>query len=581
MKNLLTLRGYFARHRGWLSAGVVSLVVVDGLQLITPRVLKWAVDDLTLGRIGASQLLYYAGLVVLIGIGVAISRYLWRFFINSTARHIEAELRADLFTHLQSLSSSYYDAHYTGDLMAHLTNDLKAVRRAIGMGLVILVDILILGAASVVLMVLISGRLTLYALIPLPVLVWFVTHFGQLIHRRFEQVQAGFSRLTEKVREALAGIRVIKSFVQEQGEDRNFAQLSQEYLGRNMRLVRIWGLFFPFISFLGYLSMALVLWLGGGEVIFNRITMGDFVAFNTYLGILIWPIVAIGWAINLFQRGAASMGRLNRIFEAEPEVKEPISPKPLQKVRGEIEFRNLTFSYPGAREPALYHINLRIRPGEILGVLGRVGSGKSTLADLLLRLYDPPPATVFIDGCDIRELPLSRLRGLIAYVPQEGFLFSDTIRENLCFGRLDASEEELRRAARVAQLESEILEFPEGYEAVLGERGITLSGGQRQRLELARALLLNRPILILDDALSSVDTDTESRILKGMRGELSSRTVLIIAHRISTIRYAHRVVVMDEGRVVEEGTHRELLVREGLYTRIYRIQQLAARLERV
>jgi ATP-binding cassette subfamily B protein len=428
-------------------------------------------------------------------------------------------------------------------------------------------------------MILISSRLTLYALIPLPLLVLVVTYFGSLINRRFERVQAGFARLTEKVRETLAGIRVIKCFVQERGEDQNFKELSKDYLERNMGLVRIWGMFFPLANLLGFLALALVLWLGGEMVIFNRITMGDFVAFNTYLGILIWPMAAIGQAINLFQRGAASMGRLNRIFEAEPEVKSPMRPRILKRIGGEVKFCNLTFKYPGANRPALKDINLVVRPGEIVGVLGRVGSGKSTLAELLLRLYDPPRETIFIDGCDIRKLSLEDLRGLIAYVPQEGFLFSDTIRENLCFGKLDASDEELREAARRAELESEILEFPDNYETVLGERGGTVSGGQRQRLELARALILNRPILILDDAFSSVDTDTESRILEGIRPMLARRTVLIIAHRISTIRYAHRVVVMDGGRIVEEGTHRELLKRGGLYTRIYQIQKLRARIE--
>jgi len=557
--------------------GTFALIIIDLLQLIIPRVLKRAIDDLTAGIAGLSGLAFYFLIIVLIALGIAIGRFFWRYLIIGSSRKIERELRTDFYAHLTTLDFSYFDVHKTGDMMAHAVNDINAVRMALAFGFIILIDIIILGTASLVMMIYISPRLTLYALAPFPVIALVSTRFAHLIHRLFEKVQESFAVLTERVRESLSGIRVIRVFVQENGEISKFDKLSTDYIEKNVSLIKIWGMFFPLIIFLGAIGQVIVLWLGGRYVIIGDISIGSFVAFVAYLQILVWPMIAIGWAINIFQRGAASQGRLNKIFDEKSDIVDGV--RQIDRVEGEIEFKDVTFTYKGKNEPVLHKIDLTIAPKEFIGITGPIASGKTCLINLLLRLYEPQQGSILIDGCDIKEFTIASLRNNIAYVPQDTFLFSDTVKENIIFGNRDATQSDIERVSRVAQIFDEITELPKGFETRIGERGVTLSGGQKQRIALARALLLNRPILILDDAVSSVDAETELKILKAIRNELRNRTSIIISHRVFVLRDATKIVVFDDGRIVEEGNHQKLLALPGLYSKIYRTQQIERKLE--
>jgi len=552
-------------------------MVIDLLQLAVPRVLKAAIDALSLGRATFGNLRFYFILIMLIAFGIAIGRFVWRFLLIGSSRRIERELRTDLYNHITTLDSSTFDTVKTGDLMAHATNDINAVRQAIGFGLVILTDILILGIASLVMMLIISPRLTLLALIPFPVIAFFSTKFGSLIHRLFEKVQEQFSSLTERVRENLSGIRVIKIFVQEEPEIKRFDKLSTEYVGKNLALVRVWGLFFPVIFTLAATGEMIVLGFGGRSVILGQITIGSFVAFVAYLQTLVWPMIAIGQAINMFQRGAASQGRINRILDIKPTIIS--GNRKVGRIKGAIAFQDVSFTYPGKKEPALRDINLTVKPREFIGVTGPIGSGKTSLVSLLLRLYDFKEGEIRLDGINIKDMDLAELRANIAYVPQDTFLFSDTIRENIVFGNRSASVEAMERVARTSQIYDEIVQFPNGFDTVIGERGVTLSGGQKQRIALARALLLDRPILVLDDAISAVDAETEKKILAALQDEITRRTVIVISHRLFAIQDAVKIIVIDQGRIAETGRHNDLIKAHGLYADIYARQQIAMRLE--
>jgi len=561
---------YIWKYRGRFLGGVLALFIVDGAQLIVPLIIRQAVDELAAGASAGLQryALYIVGLAsVVLGL-----RFLWRLLIFGTARRIELDLRRRLYQHLLTLSPRFFARAKTGDLMAHLTNDIEAVRMACGAGLLTLADATVMISFSLAAMLAISARLTLYAFIPLPFITVVVLGFGRVIHRRFQAVQEAFSALTERVREDIAGIKVIKSFVQEEGAARGFRRTNREFVEKNMHLVRVWGLFDPLIAFLAGLSGAVVLWLGGRGVITQAITLGDFVAFTTYLGLLTWPMMALGWMVNLLQRGTASMERIRQILKERPEITSP--PKPVSLPgRGEVEFRELSFAYDGG-PPVLQEVSLHLEPGATLGVIGLTGSGKSTLVELLTRRYDPPPGTVLVDGIDVRQLNLAELRGAIGMAPQDVFLFSATIRENIEIGRPGASEEEITWAARIAGLWEEIEGFPRGLDTMVGERGLALSGGQRQRVGIARALLRDPMILILDDALSAVDAQVEELILQNLREIRQRKTTIIISHRISAVKGADLIVVLEDGRITERGRHEELLKRRGLYFRLHRLQKL-------
>jgi len=579
MKAFLTLKKYFLEAKWRLMAGFLSLLVVDALQLIIPRIIKWAVDDLTEGGVTRFGLLRYAVYIVVISVSMNFVRFFWRYFIIGTSRKIEEKLRNRLFSHIQTLSFRFFDNAKTGDLMAHATNDMNAVRMACGIGLVAATDSIVLGSAALAFMFAINVRLTLMALIIAPFLIITVLRFGKMVHRRFEKVQATFSLLMERARENFSGMRVVKSYVQEESEINKFSGVSSDYVKDNMNLVKVWGMFFPTIMFFAHLSSAIVLLFGGGKVILTQISMGDFVAFTSYLGILIWPMLAIGWVINMLQRGAASMGRINKILDTNPEIKDSKDLIEVDAVSGDIEFENVTFSYNGVG-PVLTDISLKVRQGETLGVVGRTGTGKSTLIRLIPRLYDLKEGSVTIGGNDLKRYPLKTLRKSVGCVPQDTFLFSDTLRENIAFGRTDARVEDIDEVVRVAQLDKDLKHFPEGLDTLVGERGVTLSGGQRQRVAIARALLINPEILVLDDAFSSVDTDTEDAILHALTKRREGRTNIIISHRISTVKHADNIIVLDEGKIVEHGGHGELMERGGIYSDMYYMQQLEEEIER-
>jgi len=579
MRSLLKLKKYLLKYRFRIFFGILALIVIDLLQLLIPRVLKSAIDRLAEGMIEVSGLAYYFLIIVLIALAIAVGRFFWRYFIIGTSRRIERELRTDFYAHLLTLDFSYFDRHKTGDLMAHAVNDINAVRMALGFGFIIMIDVFILGVASLIMMINLSPRLTLYALIPFPFIAVISTKFGRMIHHLFERVQEAFAVLTERVRENLSGIRVVKLFVQEQAEIAKFRGLSEEYVQKNKKLITVWSMFFPLIMLFAAIGEVIVLWLGGRYVIFGDISIGSFVAFVAYLQILVWPMMAIGWTINLFQRGAASQRRINKIMSEKPQIID--GTEDVSSFVGEIDFKNISFTYQNKEVPALADINLHINAKEFIGVTGPVASGKTTLVNLLLRLYEPDSGGIFIDGRDIRKIRIKSLRRSIAYVPQDTFLFSDTIRNNILLGNDRASQEELERVSRIAQIYKEIMAFPEGFDTMVGERGVTLSGGQKQRIALARALLLNRPILILDDAVSSVDAETELKILEAIKHELKKRTAIVISHRVFALQDADRIVVLDKGRICEQGTHQELISAGGMYSEIFKRQQLEMRLKKI
>ncbi|MCD4690942.1 ABC transporter ATP-binding protein/permease [bacterium] len=579
MGNLRGLFARFAKYRWAVILGLASLLVVDGMQLVIPRIIKWAVDDLTSGTASASNLMRYGLIIAGLAAGIAIFRFTWRYFIIGTSRHIEEDIRDAIFRHLQTLSARYYAENRTGDLMARATNDLNAVRMASGIGIVAMTDAIVLGLATIGFMLALNVKLTLLALIPMPIIALFTLRAGKMLHQRFERVQETFSDLTERVRESIAGIRVVKAYVQEDHELTRLSDVGQEYIGKNIRLVRVWGAFFPFIMLLSSMSAVIVIFVGGRQVMMGHISIGDLVAFTSYLGILTWPMMAMGWVVNVMQRGGASMGRINRILNAEAEIADAEDAIEIQNVRGEIEFSNVTFRYEQDLEPALADVSFLVPAGTSLGILGRTGSGKSTVCNLLLRIFETADGTVSLDGHDVRGLAIASLRGAFGYVPQDTFLFSDTIGENIRFANTGATEDAVLRAAEIAGIAEEISEFPKGMDTLVGERGVTLSGGQKQRIAIARAIVGDPAIIIFDDSLSSVDTATEESIREHMRDVLRDRTSVIVSHRISSIRESDQIIVLDEGRIVERGSHDELVAHGELYADIYRRQLLEDEME--
>ncbi|QIA27228.1 ABC transporter ATP-binding protein [Thermaerobacter sp. PB12/4term] len=555
--------------------GVGALLATDVLQLVIPRLVGGFTDALDRGALDMAGVLRYAGLIVGLAIGVGIFRYFWRIYVFGTSWRIERELRERLFGHLLGLSANYFNHHKTGDLMAHATNDLQAVRMAVGPGVLMLADSLMMSTGTLAVMLLtIDWRLTLLGLSPLPLLALSSWGLGRAIHARFRRVQDIFSDLTDRVQENLSGIRVVKAFSRTQAEEQAFERVNRRYLEANLHLHRVDAAFDPLIDFLAGLGFVIVVGYGGSLVLDGIISLGDFVAFISYLGMLVWPMLAVGWVVNLLERGAASMERIDAILAERPEITDAPQPAPVERLAGRIEIRGLTFRYRPELPPALQDLTVTVEPGRTLALIGRTGSGKTTLANLLVRVYDPPAGTVFIDGVDVRQIPLEVLRRDIGYVPQDHFLFSKTIAENIAFAPGEWSREAVVAAARDAQVEEDIRGFPRGFDTPVGERGVTLSGGQRQRISIARALLKDPPILILDDCLSAVDSQTESRILQRLREIMARRTTILISHRVSTVQHADEILVLDGGRVIERGTHQELLARRGEYYRLYRRQRL-------
>lgn len=580
MESLKILREDFIDYRWRIGAGVSALFLVDVLQLFIPRIVKHAIDDLTANVVTSGRLLLYAGEVLGLAVAIGGLRYAWRFLLMGSARGMERRLRDRLFQHLQTLSPSYFSRSRIGELMAHATNDIEAVRMALALGTVFLLDTLILGSLTLFFMIYIHPTLTFYAVLPMPFMTLATFWVSRLLHERFERVQRTFSALTERVRESIAAIRVVKAYVQEAGEREKLASISREYMEKNIAVTRVWGMFFPLLLFLSNLSMAIVLYAGGRLTMVWSISTGDLVAFMSYLGILAWPMMALGWAVNVVQRGNVSLSRLQRILSEKSEIVDRPGTMDLGRLKGTIEIRNLTFPWEHVGRPILKDVNLTIRSGERVALVGGTGAGKSVFCDLLARVLEPPEGSLFFDGMEVHRISLSTLRRSIAYVPQETFLFSETLRENISLGRPDASEHEIEEVARVAQILDDVTTFPEGMNTVIGERGVTLSGGQRQRLAIARALLMDAPIMIFDDAFSSVDIETEERILQAMEPYVKGKTILLVTHRLSTLQRADRIVVFHEGRVVEEGSHLSLLARGGTYADLYRQQELEEELEK-
>lgn len=582
---------YVNRYRRSFLIGLGCVLCTTAFQLLSPWVLRYAIDDLTRG-ITRQKLLFYAGLLLGISLVRGVFLFLMRRIIIAASRHIEYDIRNDVFARLQQLPLSYYQRHRTGDLMSRATNDLNAVRMMIGPAIMYSANTVLVFIVAIILMVTIDLRLTLVSLLPLPFVSIAVRYFGSAIHRRFEAIQAQLSDVSAVVQEALSGVRVVRAYRQEAHEIARFKTSNLEYLHRNRVLIRLQGAFYPTMSLFLGLGSLLVLWLGSRDVIRGQITIGEFVAFNGYLVMLSWPMIAFGWVTNMLQRGFASWGRMLELLDAVPSISDETVTAAGQEasLAGAIELRDLTFTYPGAAQPALRDVSLRIEPGQTVALVGATGSGKSTLISLLPRLHQPPAGAVTIGGVDVREIPLGRLRGAIGFVPQEAFLFSDTIAANVAFGApaggrspaastLPGEPGSVAGAASIARLDKDVADFPRGYDTMVGERGITLSGGQKQRTALARAVRIDPSILVMDDALSAVDTYTEEEILSRLRGVMRARTSILVSHRISTVRDADQIFVLDDGRIVERGRHAELVAHNGLYAAMYRKQLLEEELQ--
>ena len=592
-KNFSPLFPYLRKYRVTFWIGALCVLCNNGVWILFPLVIRRAIDDLNLG-VTRHKLLTYSALLLAVAGTKAIFQFLTRWILIGVSREIEFDLRNDLFTHLERLSYSFYQRTRTGDIMARATNDLNAVRMLAGPGIMYTANTVVFTAGALVFMLSISPRLTLFAFLPLPVVSIVVQYFGRKIHERFERIQAMFSNISAKAQENFSGARLIRAYVQEQAEIESFERENTEYIARSLKLVRLMGMLWPTLETLLGLAVVIVLWIGGREVLLHRISVGSFVAFNTYMVQLTWPIISLGWVINIFQRGTASMGRIQNVLAEQPEVTDAGVPAigASTEVGGEIEFCNLSFHYGHTLiaaergmgqvhgdEAVLKNINLRVPEGTSLAIVGPTGSGKSTLVSLIPRIYDAAEGSVLIDGRPIGEFPLEVLRRHIGFVPQETFLFSDTIRENIAFGAEQATDADVRRAAEAANIADEIESFPHGYDTLVGERGLTLSGGQKQRTAIARALIRSPRILVLDDALASVDTQTEDRILNHLREIMQGRTTIFISHRVSTVRNADRIAVLHDGQIVEYGTHEELIERNGYYTELYNKQLLEEELE--
>ncbi len=576
-QSMRPLLPYLKRYRWGFVVGALCILFSNGAQAGLPRVIGNAAQSLESG-VTRHKLLIFTLQVLALALVRGIFLFLTRWIVIGISRDIEFDLRNDLFAHLETLSYSYYQRMRTGDIMARVTNDLNAVRMLMGPAIMYSANTIVFTAAALWFMVHNSPKLTMYAVLPLPIVSVTIQYFGRRIHERFERIQAMFSDISARAQENFSGARVIRAYVQEEAEIASFESANQEYVARSLKLVRLMGMLWPTLELMLGLALVLVLWIGGREVLAGRMQIGAFTAFNIYMMQLTFPIIALGWVVNIFQRGTASLVRLNEILQEQPEIKDETDAKDRQ-VDGEIEFRGLNFAYNGKH--VLHDLNLRIPAGSSMAIVGPTGSGKSTLVNLIPRIYDAAPGMVLIDGRPIRDFSLASLRRNIGFVPQETFLFSDRIRENIALGVESASDQEIHDAADAANIAVDIEGFPERYQTMVGERGITLSGGQKQRTAIARALIRNPRILILDDALSSVDTHTEDKILNHLREVMQGRTTIFISHRVSTVRNADRIAVLHGGQIVELGTHDELLALNGYYSDLYNKQLLEEELAEV
>lgn len=578
---------YLMRYKWHYVAGVLVLLIVDLAGLYLPQYIGEIIDGLTLGTLDMAGVGRILLKILLVGLIMMAGRFGWRYFIIGASRGVEYHLRNDMFAHVETLSARYYNSHKTGDLMAHFTNDLQAIRQAVGMAVITTFDAVIMTIMVLVKMIVyVDLKLTILAFIPLTLVAVACYFFGIESKKRQTRRQEAFSDLSDRVQESLAGIRVVKAFVQEEKDFEAFEAASRNSMEKNLSMVKLRAVIGPVFDTITGLSILVTLVFGGRMVLTGQVSIGQFVAFNSYIGMLVWPMIACGDCVNLFSQAVAAFKRIALIFEEKPDIVDK-STQDIQGVelKGEIAMKNLTFTYPDGELPVLQHLNLQIPAGETLAILGRTGSGKSSLADLLLRVYDCERGMLLLDGRPIEDYPLPVLHRDIAYVPQENFLFSDTLEENIAFGLEERLEEhpeirdQIRQAAKDACIHDNIMGFPEQYATMVGERGVTLSGGQKQRSSIARALLMDAPILILDDSLSAVDTDTEEKILENLVRLRKGKTTIIIAHRISTLQKADHIAVLTEGKLTEYGTHEELLKLGGFYADIYEKQQLEQELE--
>jgi ATP-binding cassette, subfamily B, multidrug efflux pump len=562
----------FWRHRRNVAPGILCLLVVDGAQLAIPLVVKGVVDEIVSRQVSAAWVGRQALVLLGLALTVALFRFFWRHFFFSTARRVEMELRTEILDHVLSLPSRFFTETRTGEVMALATNDVESIREAVAMGFVAGFDATVYALVAIVAMVALDPVLAFWTIIPLPFLAVLMLFSLKAIYSRWDAVQASFEAMTEKARESIAGVRVLRAYVQEEGDARDFERFSGDYYAKYLRYTRLDAMFHPTILAMAGACMALLLGVGGGRIIEGKTSVGSFVAFASYLGMLTWPMIAAGWMGSLIQRASASMDRIRELLREAPEV--DAAPAGVSGVCGAVEARDLTFSYPGQASPAVEGLNFTLRAGGSVGIVGEVGSGKSTVAHLLCRIWDPPGTSLFLDGADILDLPLSVLRKSIAYVPQEAFLFSDTIEENLRVGGPDAPRAEIEAACAAAAFHDEVVALPLGYETLLGERGITLSGGQKQRLCLARALLKRAPILVLDDTLSAVDAGTESRILENLAKWAPDQTRVVVSHRVSAVRDLDEILVLWRGRVIQRGSHAALMAQEGFYREMAELQRM-------